>query len=159
MIKYCPNCGRAAPSDALSCPYCGKSIPSHVKPIKSESLQKKDDKSPIILIIVIVLVVGIVLTIAIAATVYVYVSGMIESPSLETTPEITFTRDPINNSLTVFSCSEADLLWSDIEISGTCDTSELGTYVVVEDTITNCEGIITITHTSSNTLLGVWTFT
>jgi len=159
MIKYCPNCGRAAPGDALYCPYCTKTIPSHIKPIKSDSSSKKDDKTPLILIIAIIIIVFIVLTIAIAATVYVYVSGMIESPSFETTPEITFTRDTINNSLTVVSCSEANLLWSDIEISGTCGTSELGTYVIVEDTITNCEGIITITHTPSNTLLWVWTFT
>lgn len=52
-----------------------------------------------------------------------------------------------------------DLKWEDIGISGDCDTSNLGTYVLAGDQITSCSGTITIRYIPTNTLLGSWEFT
>jgi len=57
----------------------------------------------------------------------------------------------------VKSFSEA-ILWSDIEITGTCDKSDLGDYVTKGDKIQACSGNIVITHKPTDSELGSWTF-
>ena len=76
----------------------------------------------------------------------------------ESTPNIQFVMDDLNDKLTVVSADPSDIPWADIEINGTCDTSDLGTYVTVGDTITSCSGTITIRYIPTDTLLGIWEF-
>ena len=52
-----------------------------------------------------------------------------------------------------------DLKWEDLEITGDCDTSDLGTYIYAGDQIKSCSGTITVIYISTNTLLGTWDFT
>ena len=73
-------------------------------------------------------------------------------------PSIRFLKDDDTFMLTVFSVNPLDILWSNIEITGTCDTSGLGTYVAAGDKITNCLDTITIRDMPTNFLLGSWTF-
>jgi hypothetical protein len=73
-------------------------------------------------------------------------------------PSIKFLKDDDNFMLTVISVSPSNLPWNNIRITGTCDTSDLGTYVVAGDTITDCFDIITIRDKATNFLLGSWTF-
>jgi hypothetical protein len=77
----------------------------------------------------------------------------------EPTPSIQFFKDNEDRTLTVAQADPADILWSDINIDGTCDASGLGTYVIAGDRITECSGTITISHIPTNALLGVWEFT
>jgi len=74
-------------------------------------------------------------------------------------PSIQFIKNNVNYTLTVSAINPSVVLWSNIEITGTCDTSSLGTYVAVGDMITSCSGTITIRDVSTNILLGTWTFT
>jgi len=76
----------------------------------------------------------------------------------EQTPNMQLVRDNTNKKLTVASTSPNDLLWSDFEITGDCDSSGLGTNVIAGDTITDCSGTITIRHIPTNTLIGTWEF-
>lgn len=61
-------------------------------------------------------------------------------------------------TLTVSTVTPSNVLWSNIEITGTCDTSSLGTYVIAGDIILDCSGTITIRYIPTNTLLGHWTY-
>jgi len=76
MAKWCQNCGRYAPDDAILCPYCSAQLDSSKSYVTPVSQEKKEDSKKIITIVVVVLVVGLLVTVAIAATVYVYVSGL-----------------------------------------------------------------------------------
>jgi len=55
--------------------------------------------------------------------------------NVPTTPNIQLVKDDLNDKLTVVSTDPSDVPWADIEINGTCDTSDLGTYVTVGDTM------------------------
>jgi len=61
------------------------------------------------------------------------------------TPNITFTVDEVNKKLIVESVS-AEVLWSEIEILGSCTKSYLSTYVEEGDEITDCKGTITFIY-------------
>ena len=115
----------------------------------------KDRYGLVAFIIGIVFILLMVITVAIAATTYVYVSGMLSPPG-ETIPNIHLTR--YSDELNVAFVSEPDLLWSDFEIDGSCDTSELGIYIEEGDKITSCTGTITITHKPTDRLISEWQF-
>ena len=70
-------------------------------------------------------------------------------------PDIAFTKS--SNILTV-SRTDEGLKWDDFTITGECDKSALGGYIIAGDTITSCSGIITIIHNPTNSLIGSWTF-
>ena len=76
----------------------------------------------------------------------------------EPMPSIQFQKNNADRTLTVAMADPADLLWSDIKINGTCDTSGLGTYVLAGDRINECYGTITISHLPTNALIGIWEF-
>jgi len=81
-------------------------------------------------------------------------------PPVDELPEIEFFQDDAEQKLIVLETS-ADVLWKDIEISGLCDLSGLGKYVVEGDEITQCEGTITLTYKwkdGEEDILGSWTF-
>jgi len=115
----------------------------------------KDRYGLVAFIIGVVFILLMVITVAIAATTYVYVSGMLSPPG-GTIPNIHLTR--YSDALNVAFVSEPDLLWSDFEIDGSCDTSELGIYIEEGDKITSCTGTITITHKPTDRLIGEWQF-
>jgi len=74
------------------------------------------------------------------------------------TPQISFIIDLNDKTIKVVSISSSNILWDDIEISGTCDTSGLGTLANAGDQITNCYGRITITYIPTNAVLFIWDF-
>jgi hypothetical protein len=102
------------------------------------------------------LVASVALTVIIAALIYIYVSGMIGPDSIET-PSISFVKDEATDKLIVAS-ADADVLWSDIEIQGQCNTAGLSGYVTAGDQITECNGEIRIIHIPSNAVLGIFNF-
>jgi hypothetical protein len=73
------------------------------------------------------------------------------------TPSITFTADYDDHLMTVAS-TESNVLWSDIEFSGSCDISGLGTYVTAGDVITDCYGTITVIFSPISTLIATFEF-
>jgi hypothetical protein len=81
-----------------------------------------------------------------------------DGDSSQETPSIQFVKDNLADKLTIASAQPSDLLWSDFVISGTCDSSGLGTYVVAGDQITGCSGTISLRYIPTNTLLGTWDF-
>jgi len=161
MTRFCPSCGRNIPPDARMCPYCGKTLAMHEGIIHNQQdVKQKNDKTLLIVILVVlILIIGIV---AVSATIYVYVSGMNGPTPPQMTPNIGFTADKDAGTLRVtyvYTYSDEELRWSDFEITGNCDTSTLGIYVLQNDLITDCSGAITIIHTPTNSLIGTWTFT
>lgn len=78
--------------------------------------------------------------------------------SIEEKPSISFNPDTVAYTLTVTSVSPANVLWSDIKISGSCITSGLGINVASGDMITRCSGKITMTYIPTDTVLGSWDF-
>jgi hypothetical protein len=79
--------------------------------------------------------------------------------NLPTTPIITFVMDDIADTLTVTSVDSLNVLWSDVMINGSCDTSGLGIYVTAGDVIFNCKGRIVIIYRPTNKMLGLFDFT
>ncbi len=76
----------------------------------------------------------------------------------EITPTLQFEKDDVRDRLTLASVDPEGMKWSEFSIVGECNTSSLGTYVVVGDTIRDCSGIIIISYISTNTLVDTWTF-
>lgn len=72
-------------------------------------------------------------------------------------PNIQFIADEENRVLTIKFVSEK-VLWDDIEIEGTCDSSKLGDYVKKGDKITDCSGTISIVYKPTGTLLYTYIF-
>ena len=98
----------------------------------------------------------IIVIMLIIAGVVLFRVGYIE-PEKEHVPDIQFIQDDENNILIVLSVSEK-VLWSDIYIDGTCDTSELGEYVNQGDRLTDCAGTIVIIHKPTGIELSTWVF-
>lgn len=73
-------------------------------------------------------------------------------------PSLHINSDDNEDTLVIVSVDPEDLEWSDFRIVGDCDTSGLGNSVVAGDTITDCNGIIVISHTPTNLLMGTWIF-
>ncbi len=152
MARYCTSCGRSIPNDARVCPYCGKNMALHEGLMIPEQEQKKDKT---VLIIVAVLIVLIVVPIAIAATVYVYVSGMLPE-AVESSRYISLLEQE-NNTLVVTYVYPSYLIWSDVEVSS--GIAMLPSGIISEgDTITNCDGVVTLRWESTNELIGTWIF-
>jgi len=101
------------------------------------------------------LIISICLSVLLAAIIYVYVSGMVGNDTAF--PSISFTKDEQTDTLTVASTDE-NILWSDLDVQGQCNTEGLSLYVTVGDQITECNGEIRIIHIPSNAILGVFTF-
>ena len=99
-----------------------------------------------------------ILTIGLALAVILQINIMVDEAKADETPTISFVKAEFANTLTVTSVEPSDILWSDIEISGWCNTSWLETYVTAGDTIFGCYGVITLTYLPNNTLIGSWTF-
>jgi len=74
-------------------------------------------------------------------------------------PNISFFADDDDDTVTVAAANPANISWSDIEITGICDTSELGIYVAAGDKITQCSGTISIKYIPTNSILFTYTFT
>ena len=74
------------------------------------------------------------------------------------TPTITFVNDNSARTLTVTSVDPSDILWSDIEINGTCDLSSLGVHVMAGDVIGSCFGSISVTYGPTGSVIGIWDF-
>jgi len=72
-------------------------------------------------------------------------------------PSIIFIKNEYQRTLTV-AATDPRVLWSDIEINGTCNISELGTYVHPGDKIKNCSELIRVIHKPTNVLLAEFTF-
>ena len=73
-------------------------------------------------------------------------------------PSFQLVKNDDEDTLIITSIDPEGLEWSNFSIVGDCDLSSLGTYVDVGDTITNCTGIIIISHIPTNLLMGTWTF-
>jgi hypothetical protein len=160
MGIICPYCNKTIPGDSKICPYCARSIDSTMTYQPSNQIpmqpQNKTNKTIIIIAVVVIAIVLIAL-IAVPAIIYVYISGNLGT-SPEMVPSIQFAKDNSEKKLIVAQSDPNDLLWSDLEIDGTCDTSNLGTTVDPGDTITGCYGTIKIIHKPTNTLIGIWEF-
>ena len=117
-------------------------------------------------------VIGVILmvaiTVAIASMIYVYVKGAGDETTVA--PIVLFTQDNNNNKLTV-STATANTPWSDVNVTISDETTNTGYYtgagyvtggdeIVINTHCPACTGQITVTfiHTSSNTLLGTYTF-
>lgn len=75
------------------------------------------------------------------------------------TPDIGFAMDDVNNTLTVEYVYPDDISWTDIDQigSGSCDPLPSGT-IAVDDTITNCQGIIVLRYKLTNGIIGIFEF-
>lgn len=100
-----------------------------------------------ILIVAMIVIAGIVL----------FQIGILPQKEKVKIPDIQFTQDVEKRTLTVKSFSEA-ILWSDIEITGTCDKSDLGDYVTKGDKLQACSGNIVVIHKPTDSEIGSWTF-
>jgi len=74
------------------------------------------------------------------------------------TPTIQFSKSDMHRTLTVVSINPSNILWSDIDVSGYCNTTFLGTYVEAGDLITKCYNTVTFTYIPTSELLGSFTF-
>jgi hypothetical protein len=92
------------------------------------------------------------------ATTQIIVYEKSDDNSSIVTPSFHLIKDDDEDTLVITSADPEGLKWSNFSIVGDCDISGLGTYVVPGDTITNCTGIIIISHIPTNTLIGSWTF-
>jgi hypothetical protein len=73
-------------------------------------------------------------------------------------PEIVFTMDIFERTLTVISVDSNEILWADIiNTQGTCTIPTTG-YVTSGDVITGCYGTITLQYTPTDTILGTFQF-
>lgn len=73
-------------------------------------------------------------------------------------PIIEFAQDEDDYKLVVTYVSDI-IKWSELEIIGDCDKSQLSTYVVTDDEIAKCRDAITIKYKSNGEIIGKWTFT
>jgi len=76
----------------------------------------------------------------------------------QSTPNIVFDANDTNDTLRIVN-ADGNILWSDIEITGSCNTSSLGVYVIADDKITHCSGEIGLRYIPTNTYFGFYVFT
>jgi len=88
----------------------------------------------------------------------VFYAVKIDSISLSTTPIIAFEQDTKYHKITIESVESSDILWSDISITGDCNTSALGEYIDDLDIITECSGNIIIEYKSNKVVLADYEF-
>jgi len=99
----------------------------------------------------------IIVALIIISILVLYKAKIIDDPRKEAVPEIDFLKDDENNKLIVTYVS-TEVRWDEIDISGICDTSNLGTQVIEGDFITDCFGTISVKHKETSTDYGSWTF-
>ena len=99
----------------------------------------------------------LIVAMILVASIVIFQYGVLPEKEKQLIPDIQFTQDIEKRTLTVKSISEI-ILWSDLEIKGKCDTSNLGDYVTKGDKILYCSGNIEITHRSKSFDIGNWTF-
>jgi len=87
-----------------------------------------------------------------------YFALKVESISHSTTPVIDFSKDSQTHIISVTSVESADIPWSDLLITGDCDTSTLGEYLTNTDRITECSGNIIITYISNGFVMADYKF-
>lgn len=109
---------------------------------------------PLILAIFVGAVTAILSTVLTAYLIYVYITGIKGDP----TPEMEFIVNENERALIVTSVNRENVLWSDIQILGCCDTSGLGVNITAGDIIKDCHGPINMTYLPTSTLLGSWEF-
>ena len=100
----------------------------------------------------------IIIALLVIAAIVMIRADFVKPPIVKETPEIMFLDDDEEKTLTVTEISE-DILWKDITITGECDRSGLGKYVVEGDQISSCEGTIELEYQPTEETLGSWTFT
>ena len=85
---------------------------------------------------------------------------LIDSISYSTTPNIRFKKDDTNHKIKINYIESEDYKWGDFEITGDCNTSDLGEFVDLSyiDVITECSGEITITHIETGIVYASYTF-
>jgi hypothetical protein len=87
--------------------------------------------------------------------------GIVDIPEYTppVTPDISFTMDLENSTLSVDYVSSDNVLWSDIDQigSGVCDPLPTGN-VTFEDEITNCTGLLVLRYIPANEVIGVFEF-
>jgi phosphate starvation-inducible membrane PsiE len=69
-----------------------------------------------------------------------------------------FEQNKQEKTLVVSQMYSDNLLWRDFIITGNCNTSQLGLYVKIGDTISNCSGNINIKYVPTKMLVGTWSF-
>lgn len=87
-----------------------------------------------------------------------YFALKVESISPSTTPVVDFSKDSQTHIIRVISVGSAVVPWSDILITGDCDTSNLGEYLTNTDRITECSGKIVITYIQNGLVLADYEF-
>ena len=98
----------------------------------------------------------IVIMIAIAGFVF-YKIGFISNEEKPFIPKIEFEADFKEYTLTVKSVS-GTYTWSDLDIIGKCDYSDVGKYVMRGDKIKDCVDVITIVYKKNGAAIGTWEF-
>ena len=114
--------------------------------------KKKDNFGLVGLIVSIILLLCVIPMIA-SSFVYLNVT-----PYENMVSYMIFEQNSQEKTLVVSQMCSDDLLWSDFIITGDCNTSQLGLYVKIGDTINNCSGDINIKYEPHKTLVGIWLF-
>ncbi len=85
--------------------------------------------------------------------------GFVEPQVPPTTPEVVFTQDWTNRTLTVTAVNAQTILWSNIDMigSGACNPLPTGN-VTIGQQITNCSGTIVLRYLPTDTILYVADF-
>jgi hypothetical protein len=78
--------------------------------------------------------------------------------SRDVAPKLDMIKDTVNKKLTVASAGPLTIRWDEFKIEGTCNKANLGIYVLVGDSLTECIGEILIIHIPTNTLIGTYIF-
>lgn len=110
-------------------------------------MKHKLKKIDVIIIAVLIIISAIVL----------FRAEILPKPGEEESPVIKFKLDDENKKLTVTYVSE-EVKWTELQISGKCEKSNLGSIVIKGDMLTNCKGTITIIHIPTEEKYGPWTF-
>jgi len=110
MPRYCQNCGKSVPNDAVLCPYCGTQIDySKAAYVNNNVEQKSSDSTKIVLIVLAVVAVIIVVVILIAASAYFYVSDMMPPPNGSDHEAAAITVKADNNLIELTLAKKGDL--------------------------------------------------
>jgi len=114
---------------------------------------KKRDNYGLIGIIVSILLLLCIIPMIVSSFVYLNVT-----PYENMVSYMIFKQNLQEKTLVVSQMCSDDLLWSDFIITGDCNTSRLGLYVKIGDTISNCSGDINIKYEPHRNLVGIWSF-
>ena len=130
--------------------------------MKANRKFREADERAVSAVIGVILMVAI--TVAIAATVYVYVSGMLGGGA-QKAPSMAWNKETSPTRQLVLVSADPGLLWTDFSIllNGTTAIAAPGTTVTAGQNVVltganHPYGTITITHKTTNTLMGTWTW-